>query len=259
MTYQIALAGKGGTGKTTTATLALRYLLEKGLQPVLAVDADANANLNEMLGVPIAHTVGEAREEMKTSVPTGMTKEIFMEYRIQEALVESEGFDLIAMGRPEGAGCYCYANNLLAKYLEILLKNYRYTVIDNEAGLEHISRLTTKDVDLMLVVTDPSRRGVRTAERIRDLTQELGLNVGNLQVVVNRSIGDLDPGLQSEIQDRGLQLGGVIPADDQVLRFDLEGRPMIELPSDSAAVRAVFQIMERLLDGGDRRTASSAP
>lgn len=249
MSFQIALAGKGGTGKTTVATLVIRYLLERGMIPVLAVDADANANLNEMLGVEVSRTVGEAREEMKTGVPTGMTKEVFMEYKVQEALVECEGFDLIAMGRPEGAGCYCYANSLLTKYLEILLENYRYTVVDNEAGLEHISRLTTRDVDLMLVVTDPTKRGILTAERIRDLTHELKLAVGNLKVVVNRCHGGIEPILQEEIRRRGLDLAGVIPNDKHVERFDLEGRPMLHLPADSGAYNAVRDIMERLLMG----------
>jgi CO dehydrogenase maturation factor len=249
MSYQIALAGKGGTGKTTVATLTIRYLLEKGLKPVLAVDADANANLNELLGIEVETTVGEAREDMKTSVPTGMTKEIYMELKVQEALVESTGFDLIVMGRPEGSGCYCYANTLLSKYLEILLNNYRYVLVDNEAGLEHISRLTTKDVDLMLVVTDPTKRGIMTAERIRDLTQELNLNIGSLKVLINRSAGSLDPLLAAEIERRGLDLGGVIPMDDNVLRYDLEGRPMVQLPDESPAWRALVEIMDRIFAG----------
>jgi CO dehydrogenase maturation factor len=249
MSFQIALAGKGGTGKTTVATLVIRYLLERGKTPVLAVDADANANLNELLGVEVVRAVGEAREEMKTSVPTGMTKEVFMEYKVQEALVESDGYDLIVMGRPEGAGCYCYANTLLSKYLEILLKNYRYVVTDNEAGLEHISRLTTRDVNLMLVVTDPTKRGILTAERIRDLTKELKLSIDSLKVVVNRSSGDLDHRLEEDIRRRGLDLGGVIPMDDQVAQFDIEGQPTFQLPHESMAVRALYDIMDQFFNG----------
>jgi CO dehydrogenase maturation factor len=258
MSYQIALAGKGGTGKTTVATLVIAYLLERGKIPVLAVDADANANLNEMLGVEVFRTVGEAREEMKTSVPTGMTKEIFMEYKVQESLVEAEGFDLIVMGRPEGAGCYCYANTLLSKYIEILLKNYRYILMDNEAGLEHISRLTTRDVNLMLIVTDPTKRGILTAERIRDLTEELKLNIAELKLVVNRSPGPLDPILEEHIRSRGLDLAGVIPADENVVRFDLEGRPIFQLPAESPAREAVYAIMDSIFTGaseGERRAA----
>jgi CO dehydrogenase maturation factor len=249
MSYQIAMAGKGGTGKTTVSSLVVRYLVERGLTPVLAVDADANANLNELLGLPVCQVVGDAREEMKTQVPTGMTKETYMEMKVQEALVESRGFDLIVMGRPEGPGCYCYANTLLCKYLDILQKNYPYVVVDNEAGLEHISRLNPQDVDLMLVVTDPTKRGILTAERVRDLTRELKIPIKNLKVIVNRSSGDLNPILAEEIQRRGLDLGGVIPADDNVVRYDLEGRPMVQLPSDSPAVQAVFRILDAVLDG----------
>jgi len=259
MSFQIALAGKGGTGKTTVATLVIRYLLERGRSPVLAVDADANANLNEMLGLEVVRAIGEAREEMKTSVPTGMTKEIFMEYKVQEALVESEGFDLIVMGRPEGAGCYCYANTLLSKYLEILLKNYRYVVTDNEAGLEHISRLTTRDVNLMLVVTDPTKRGILTAERIRDLTKELKLSIDELKVVVNRSPGDIDPRLEEEIRRRDLDLAGVIPMDDQVAQFDIEGQPMFHLPPESPAVSALFAIMDQILNESSTERVEAVP
>lgn len=249
MSFQIAMAGKGGTGKTTVATLVIRYLVEHGLKPVLAVDADANANLNEMLGLKVHKVVGDAREEMKTKVPVGMTKETYMEMKVQEALVEADGFDLIVMGRPEGPGCYCYANTLLCKYLDILQKNYPYVVVDNEAGLEHISRLNQQDVDLMLVVTDPTRRGLLTVERVRDLTRELKITVRQFKVVVNRCHGELDSQLRDYLMDRGLDLAGVIPADENVARFDVQGRPMLELPHDSAAVRALYQIMDGIMDG----------
>lgn len=247
MSFQIAMAGKGGTGKTTVAALVIRYLVEKGLKPVLAVDADANSNLNEMLGVRVHKVVGDAREEMKTQVPTGMTKETYMELKVQEALVESDGFDLIVMGRPEGPGCYCYANTLLCKYLDILQKNYPYVVVDNEAGLEHISRLNQQDVDLMLVVMDPTKRGLLTAERVKDLIQELKIKVNRLKVIVNRCPAGLDPKLEEELRARGLDLGGVIPSDPNVTEFDLRGRPMLELPQDSPALVAVYGILEELL------------
>jgi len=258
MAFQIALAGKGGTGKTTIATLVIRYLLERGRTPILAVDADANSNLNDMLGVELRRTVGEAREEMKTSVPVGMTKEVFMEYKVQEALTECGGFDLLAMGRPEGPGCYCYANTLLSKYLGLLLKNYRYVVTDNEAGLEHISRLTTRDVELMLVVTDPTQRGITTAARIRDLTKELKLSVASLKVIVNRCPGEVDSLITEELERKGLELAGVVPMDELVVRFDLEGVPMIQLPPESPAVRAVSRIMDRILGAEATEDASSA-
>ncbi len=140
MAYTFAVAGKGGVGKTTVAGLLVRYLVEGGLTPVLAVDADSNSNLNEVLGLPLGASLGEAREDMKKGQSQGMTKDLFIEMRVNQCLVESQGFDLIAMGRPEGAGCYCAANHLLTASLEKLVNNYRYLVVDNEAGLEHLSR-----------------------------------------------------------------------------------------------------------------------
>ena len=187
MSYTIALAGKGGTGKTTMAGLLIRYMVEKGLKPVLAVDADSNANLNEVLGVTAGQTIGDAREEMKKGGLPGMTKDIFMEMRIQESLVESEGFDLIIMGRPEGQGCYCAANNLLTQFIEKLSQNYPYMVVDNEAGMEHISRLTTREIDVLLIVSDSSRRGLQAAIRIGELTRELGLKIEKRLVIINRA------------------------------------------------------------------------
>ena len=250
MSYQIALAGKGGTGKTTVATMMIRYLLDRGKTPVLAVDADANANLNEMLGLEVENTVGDAREDMKTKTPTGMTKETYMEIKVNEALIESNGYDLIVMGRPEGSGCYCYANTLLTKYLEILIKNYKYTVMDNEAGLEHISRLTTNDVNLMLAVTDPTKRGILTVARIRDLTKELNLNIGEFKVLVNRCPdGKLDPLLMEAMEEKGLTLGGVLPADENVTRYDIEGRPIVQLEDDSPSLKAFYEIMDELFEG----------
>lgn len=156
----MAVSGKGGTGKTTLAGMIIRFLLDKGKGPILAVDADSNSNLNEVLGVKISSTIGDAREVMKKDVPIGMTKDIWFEYKVQEALTEAKGFDLIAMGRPEGPGCYCAANTLARKCLDILTGNYQYIVIDNEAGMEHFSRLTTRDVDLLFIISDSSKRGI---------------------------------------------------------------------------------------------------
>ncbi|MFP4444705.1 MAG: AAA family ATPase, partial [Desulfosudaceae bacterium] len=153
MAFSIALAGKGGTGKTTIAGMLIRYMSEKGKTPILAVDADSNANLNEVLGLEVPDTLGNAREEMKKgAVPSGMTKDIFISMKMEEAIAEADGYDLIVMGRPEGSGCYCAANTLLVNFLEKLSDNYPWIVIDNEAGMEHISRLTTSDVDILLIV-----------------------------------------------------------------------------------------------------------
>jgi len=193
MSFTIAVSGKGGTGKTTFAGMIIRYLLEKNRGPVLAVDADSNANLNEVLGIEVKSTIGEMRELMREEVPTGMTKDVWFEYKVQEALTEAKGFDLLAMGRPEGAGCYCAANTLARKYIDLLTENYPYIVIDNEAGMEHFSRLTTRDVDLLFVLSDSSRRGIMTAARIRDLVRELKLNIKKDLLVLNRMAGPLQP------------------------------------------------------------------
>jgi CO dehydrogenase maturation factor len=178
MPFSIALAGKGGTGKTTMAGLLVKYLMNANKTPVLAVDADANANLNEVLGVPLSGTLGDAREEMKKGkVPEGMTKDIFMDMRMQQSIVEHDGFDLVVMGQPEGAGCYCAANSLLSRFMDQLTDNYPYLVMDNEAGMEHISRLTTRNVDILLIVADASRRGLQAALRINELSKNLNIGV----------------------------------------------------------------------------------
>jgi len=249
MTYSIALAGKGGTGKTTMAGMLIKYLVEKGKTPVLAVDADANANLNEVLGLPMAQTLGDAREEMKTGVSTGMTKDIFMEMKLQEAVMETPNFDLIVMGRPEGAGCYCAANTLLTQSLERLIDNYNFIVIDNEAGMEHISRLTTSDVDILLIVSDPTRRGLQAAHRIVELTDKLALNVGRKMVIVNRLRDGQFESLGQALDEYKLELAGVVPEDLDLQQFDLDGKPTIELKKENEAVKAAYEIFDKMLQG----------
>ncbi|OPX40078.1 MAG: carbon monoxide dehydrogenase [Desulfobacteraceae bacterium 4484_190.3] len=216
MTYSIALAGKGGTGKTTMAGLLVRYLVEKGKKPVLAVDADANANLNEVLGLEVEETLGDAREEMKTGVASGMTKDVFMEMKLQQAVVEAEGFDLIVMGRPEGAGCYCAANSLLTEYLGRLIDNYPFIVMDNEAGMEHISRLTTNNIDVLVAVSDATRRGIQAAARIIELTDELKLNIARKVLVINQASEAQREPLIEAARDFGLDVIGIIPEDDEL-------------------------------------------
>jgi len=247
LSFTIAVSGKGGTGKTTLAGMALRYLLDKGKTPILAVDADANTNLNEVLGVEVRGTIGEAREVMKKDVPTGMTKDIWFEYRIQEALTEAKGFDLIVMGRPEGPGCYCAANTLARNCLDLLTGNYRYIVIDNEAGMEHFSRLTTRDVDLLFIVSDPSRRGILTAARIRNIIHELDLHIAREVLVVNRVQGELDQEIIEEIKGQKLELAGTIPVDDEIYQYDLDGKPTFQLPVGSTSVQAARRIFERCI------------
>jgi CO dehydrogenase maturation factor len=249
MSFTIAVSGKGGTGKTTFAGMIIRYLLEKNRGPVLAVDADANANLNEVLGIEVKSTIGEMRERMKEpdEVPTGMTKDVWFEYKVQEALTEAKGFDLLVMGRPEGAGCYCAANTLARKYIDLLTENYPYIVIDNEAGMEHFSRLTTRDVDLLFVLSDSSRRGIMTAARIRDLVKELKLNIKKDLLVLNRMAGPLQQDTAAEIKKNRLELAGIIPSDEEINRFDRNGTPTFRLPSSVPSVQAAWHIFEQYI------------
>lgn len=248
MTYSIGLAGKGGTGKTTIAGLLIKYLVEKEKTPILAVDADANANLNEVLGLEVGETLGDAREDMKKGVSSGMTKDVFMEMKLQEGVIESSGFDLIVMGRPEGAGCYCAANTLLTQYLEKLIDNYAYVVMDNEAGMEHISRLTTNDVDLLLVVSDPTRRGIQAAARIVELTDSLGLNIARRLLIVNQSRQGQSEAVDEAIKKYNLDLIGMVPEDPDVREFDLNGRPTIQLGNENRAAKAAYEIFERIIE-----------
>jgi CO dehydrogenase maturation factor len=245
--YSIALAGKGGTGKTTVAGLLVKYLVENGKVPVLAVDADANANLNEVLGLTVKETLGEAREEMKKGVASGMTKDVFMQMKLEQAVVEAEGYDLVVMGRPEGAGCYCAANTLLTTYLDRLMGNYAYVVMDNEAGMEHMSRMTTNNIQLLLVVSDSSRRGIQAGARIFELADELLLRIDRKLLIVNQAHEAEMEAVAATAKDFGLDLSGVIPEDRQLREYDLNGRPTITLDGNSKAVQAAFQIFKKIL------------
>ena len=248
MAFSIALAGKGGTGKTTLAGLLVKYLVKKEKTPILAVDADANANFNEVLGVEVSDTLGNAREEMKKGVvPGGMTKDVFMSMKLEQAVVETGNYDLIVMGRPEGAGCYCAANSLLTGFLEKLIGNYPYIVTDNEAGMEHISRLTTRNVDVLLIVSDSSRRSLVSALRINELAHSLNIGVGKSLLVINQAKGPPTEAMMEMIQKDGLALGGVIPDDPAVYDYDFAGKPTIELPEDSACVKAAYEIFDAVV------------
>ncbi len=248
--FTIAVAGKGGTGKTTLTGLVIRYLTEKRKGPVLAVDADANSNLNEVLGVVACSTVGRIREEALSSAggrPHGMSLDEYLDLRIEQELVESSGFDLLVMGRPEGPGCYCAANNVIRKYTDHLMDSYRYIVTDNEAGLEHLSRRTTQNTDLLLIVSDPSARGVMTAGRVNGIVDELGLDIRRRLLIVNRTQdGLIPPELRAAVDKTGLELAGAVPDDPEIAFFDLSGRPLIGLPGDSRSVRALYGILDGL-------------
>ncbi|MGB6013013.1 MAG: AAA family ATPase [Desulfobacterales bacterium] len=249
MPFSIALAGKGGTGKTTVAGLLIKYLVKTGKTPVLAVDADSNANLNEVCGLEVTDTLGNAREEMKKGiVPSGMTKDIFIDMKLQQAVVEDDGFDLVVMGQPEGPGCYCAANTLLTGFLEKLTVNYPYIVMDNEAGMEHISRLTTSNVDVLLTISDTSRRGLQAAVRINDLAKNLNIGVSKSYLIINQTKEVPSDSVLDIIKEKGLELAGTIPEDRTVYEYDLNGRPTIELPEDNTAVMAAYEIFDKIIE-----------
>ena len=255
MAYTIALAGKGGTGKTTLAGLVIDFLSRAGKTPILAVDADANANLNEVLGVKAFRTLGELRENVKNSeydantpIPPTMTKQDYLSMAFSDVLVEEDDYDLLVMGRTQGEGCYCFVNGLLKAQIQRFSKNYRYVVVDNEAGMEHISRGVLPEADMVLIVSDCSRRGVQAAARIQELVGELKMKVSAVKLIVNRAPGgELGAGVSGEIAKHGLDLAGVVPEDMNVYEFDSEGRPTVGLPDDSPARVALYGILEGLL------------
>lgn len=241
-----ALAGKGGVGKTTIGGMLIRYLVEEVKNgPVLAVDADPNSNLNEVLGATVESTIGEARELMKKDVPQGMTKDVWFEYKVNQAIVEGKGYDLLVMGRPEGPGCYCAANSLAKKSIDTLKDNYAYVVVDNEAGMEHMSRLVTQDVDHLFVISDGQPRGLATAKRIMELAAELKLNIANLHLVVNRFKEDDREILAQVVLDKGLEVRGTIRDDSEILKGDAAGKTVFDLDTDSAALSDAYRLFAK--------------
>jgi len=253
--YTIAVAGKGGVGKTTFCGLLVQYLTQKARGPILVVDADANSNLGEVLGVPVETTLGEIREEIEhsamdsdTPLPAGMSKQDYINFRFGDALAEEDKFDLLVMGRTQGRGCYCFVNGLLQTQLERISGQYDYVVVDNEAGMEHISRGILPKVDMLLLVSDCSRRGVQAAARIRDLAEELNLNPGKTGLIVNRAPGGvLNEGTAAEVERLKLPLVGVLPQDELIYEYDCDGKSLVSLPSD-APVRQAFAATIRALE-----------
>ena len=250
MSFNIAVAGKGGSGKTSIVSLIIRYLKRNGTGPILAVDADANANLGESLGLDIKQTIGSiiaGFNEEKINIPPGMTKEAYLEIKLNDAMTESEGLDLVTMGRGEGAECYCYPNLILRKFVDNLAENYAYVVIDNEAGMEHLSRRTTQNIDELLIISDHSVKGIRTVARIKDLVSELKLNVKRQSVIINSVPDKLDPIITEELNKLRIGTVVIIPLDEEVYQFDLKQKPLLDLPDTSKAVKAVGALMANIL------------
>ena len=252
MPHTIAVAGKGGVGKTTTCGMLIDYLCKKRRGPVLVVDADANSNLNEVLGVEVETSLGQIREEMaqaelKGSIPKGMTKADYAEYKFNSALIEDDDFDMLVMGRTQGKGCYCYVNGVLKSQVDKYARNYSYIVMDNEAGLEHVARGTLPHVDTMLLISDCSRRGIQAAARVAEMVGEMNLNPGQMGLIVNRAPGGvLDDGVKAEIEKHGLKLFGVLPQDEAVYRCDCDGEPSAYLPETDPMKSALKGIMQSL-------------
>ena len=252
MPHTIAVAGKGGVGKTTVCGMLIDYLCGTGKGPVLVVDADANANLNEVLGVEAETTLGAIREEMaqaelKKTIPTGMTKADYAEFKFNSALIEEDDFDMLIMGRTQGKGCYCYVNGVLKTQMDKYAKNYNYIVMDNEAGLEHVARGTLPHVDTMLLISDCSRRGIQAAGRVAEMIGEMELKPGRMGLIVNRAPGGvLDPGTAEEIEKQGLTLLGVLPQNDEIYRCDCEGSPSSKLPGSDPTKQALKKILQEL-------------
>ena len=250
--HTIAVAGKGGVGKTTTCGMIIDYLCSKKTGPVLVVDADANSNLNEVLGVEVETSLGAIREEMaqaelKGTLPSGMTKADYAEFKFNSAIVEEDDFDMLVMGRTQGKGCYCFVNGVLKTQVDKYAKNYNYIVMDNEAGLEHVARGTLPHVDTMLLISDCSRRGVQAAARVAEMVGEMNLNPGRMGLIINRAPGGiLDDGVKAEIEKHGLHLLGVLPQDEGVYRADCDGEPSSKLPATNPVKTALKGIMANL-------------
>jgi len=262
MTTTIALAGKGGVGKTTIAGMVIKYLAKSQNGAILAIDADPSSNLNMVLGLDLDWTVGDIREDMLTQVktsltaggaamgalPGGVSKHEYLDYQIRSSVSEGNHYDLIAMGRSEGPGCYCAVNHNLREVVDSISKNYRFIVIDNEAGMEHLSRRTTRDVEHLLVVTDPTQRGLVAAQRIADLSRELDIRVENVYLIVNRVSGELPPAMEEAIEKLNIQFLGVVPEDKELTEFEFSGRPLVELGDESPVYSTVAAMMAKLFD-----------
>jgi CO dehydrogenase maturation factor len=251
LTKIIGITGKGGVGKTTFSSLLIKTLIEKKMGVILAVDADPNHNLNQKLGVEVENTIGSLREDIVKAVdnlPQSMSKHDYVEYQVRMALTETDDFDLLVMGRQEGPGCYCYINNILRSYVDTLSENYDFVIIDNEAGMEHLSRRTTKSMDVLFVISDASKIGIETAGRIRELAGEMELKIGKHVLVVNRASESAENAVKDAASGQGFEDIFIIPGDEHIEAYNLEGKSMLDLPGDSRASDEVVGIVNKVLE-----------
>lgn len=251
MAFTVAFSGKGGVGKSTIAALCVRYLTEVLKKTVLAVDADPNSCLGIELGIKVESAISDVREDVlknKATFPPGMSKEAYIDYRIEESIVESKGFDLLTMGRPEGPKCYCYVNNLLRKYLDKAATDYPYVVIDNEAGMEHLSRRTTNDVDVLLIVAEPTMVGVNTIQRIKKMTDELPINIKKRALIINRIHGDgINKEIRTLIDNVGVDIALELPFDQDIIKLSSSSRPLLELDDGNNIFKNVSELMDKFV------------
>ncbi len=247
MSKIIAITGKGGTGKSTFSSLVIKSLIADKENSVLAVDADPNSTLPEMLGLKVEDTLSSVCEEMidkKDEIPAGMTKNEYLRYKIEESIMEKGNLSLLTMGRPEGPGCYCYANSLLRDIVKDLTDDYKFSVMDNEAGMEHISRKTARKIDILFIVSDFSVIGIRSAKRIYDLAREIGIKLDKVYLIINKVKGDIKE-LDGEIKSSGIPFGGDILFSKDIEKFSLEAKSILELPGNSDVFNTVKEIVKR--------------
>lgn len=250
MSYVIAVAGKGGTGKTTTASLIVRSLIKWGKTPVLAIDADPNSNLADSLGIKIDDTIGDILAgflKERGEIPTGMTKQAYLELKFHQILKEGKDLDMLVMGCPEGPGCYCAANSMLKGYFEDVEKNYSYVVVDNEAGMEHFSRKTSANIDLLLFCSNYSLKGIKTVQRLSDIVDALGLHVKERHLLVNQTPQNMDEGFMAEIKKMDVPYLGRLVIDKSIEDFDIKGTPLIDLPDSSSAVKNIEGLLKKII------------